>query len=90
MHGQDNCTITPVVSDSSANFIEGLVKDAESHGAKLMQQYKRQGNLIWPVLIDHVTAVRTLLCVLSTTPRLVPVDALHGSRLGASMGQGRI
>ena len=58
---QDNCTITPVVSDSSANFIEGLVKDAESKGAKLMQKYKREGNLIWPVLIDNVTSVSPLL-----------------------------
>ena len=52
-----------MVSDSSANFIEGLVKDAESKGAKLMQEYKRKGNLIWPVLIDNVTAVRALLPV---------------------------
>ncbi len=54
---QDNCTITPVISKSSADFIEGLVKDAEAKGAKLMQKYRREGNLIWPVLLDHVTPV---------------------------------
>ena len=54
---QDNCSITPVISKSSADFIEGLVKDAESKGAKLCQPYKREGNLIWPVLVDHVTPV---------------------------------
>lgn len=56
---QDDCAITPVISESSANFIEGLVKDAEKKGATLCQEYKRENNLIWPVLIDHVTAVCT-------------------------------
>ena len=54
---QDDCAITPVISESSANFIEGLVKDAQEKGAKLHQKYKRDNNLIWPVLIDHVTPV---------------------------------
>ncbi|CAK0773666.1 hypothetical protein CVIRNUC_004089 [Coccomyxa viridis] len=52
---EDNCTITPVISKSSADFIEGLVKDCEEKGAKLLQKYRREGNLIWPLLIDHVT-----------------------------------
>lgn len=55
---QDNATITPVISKSSADFIEGLVKDAEAKGAKLLQKYRREGNLIWPLLIDQVTPVR--------------------------------
>eukprot|EP00245_Coleochaete_scutata_P006407 TRINITY_DN20832_c0_g1_i1.p1 TRINITY_DN20832_c0_g1~~TRINITY_DN20832_c0_g1_i1.p1 ORF type:complete len:497 (-),score=133.70 TRINITY_DN20832_c0_g1_i1:562-2052(-) len=53
---EDDCDITPVVSESSANFIEGLVKDAEAKGATFCQEYKREGNLIWPLLLDHVTA----------------------------------
>jgi len=51
---EDDAQITPVVTESSANFIEGLVKDAEAKGATLCQPYKREGNLIWPVLLDHV------------------------------------
>lgn len=49
-----NSDITAVVSESSANFIEGLVIDAKEKGAKLCQEYKREGNLIWPLLVDHV------------------------------------
>ena len=56
---QDNAAITPVISKSSADFIEGLVKNAEDKGAKLLQPYKREGNLIWPLLIDNVTRVRS-------------------------------
>ena len=59
---QDNCTITPVISKSSADFIEGLVKDAEGKGAKLLQKYRREGNLIWPLLLDHVTPVSVQGC----------------------------
>lgn len=51
---EDDCDITPVVSESSANFIEGLVNDAKQKGATFCQEYKREGNLIWPLLLDHV------------------------------------
>ena len=33
--------ITPVVSESSANFIEGLVEDARAKGAKFLTPYRR-------------------------------------------------
>nr|XP_034895500.1 NADP-dependent glyceraldehyde-3-phosphate dehydrogenase isoform X1 [Populus alba] len=51
---EDDCDITPVVTESSANFIEGLVMDAKEKGATFCQQYKREGNLIWPLLLDNV------------------------------------
>ena len=51
---EDDCDITPVVSESSANFIEGLVLDAKEKGATFCQEYKREGNLIWPLLLDNV------------------------------------
>lgn len=51
---EDDSDITPVVSESSANFIEGLVMDAKQKGATFCQEYKREGNLIWPLLLDHV------------------------------------
>uniref|UniRef100_A0A061R8T4 NADP-dependent glyceraldehyde-3-phosphate dehydrogenase n=3 Tax=Tetraselmis sp. GSL018 TaxID=582737 RepID=A0A061R8T4_9CHLO len=52
---EDNCAITPVVSEASANFIEGLVKDAKEKGATLCQEWRREGNLIHPVFVDNVT-----------------------------------
>ncbi|KAJ0091471.1 hypothetical protein Patl1_12573 [Pistacia atlantica] len=51
---EDDCDITPVVTESSANFIEGLVMDAKEKGATCCQEYKREGNLIWPLLLDNV------------------------------------
>lgn len=51
---EDDCDITPVVSESSSNYIEGLVKDAKEKGATFCQEYRREGNLIWPLLLDNV------------------------------------
>lgn len=34
---EKNCDITPVVSESSANFIQGLVEDAKEKGATFHQ-----------------------------------------------------
>ncbi|KAK9818728.1 hypothetical protein WJX74_004674 [Apatococcus lobatus] len=53
---EDDAAITPVISESSANFIEGLVRDAEAKNATFVTPYKREKNLIWPTLIDNVTA----------------------------------
>ncbi|KAG1665963.1 hypothetical protein FOA52_003187 [Chlamydomonas sp. UWO 241] len=52
----DDCDITPVISESSANFIEGLVQDAQTKGATFLTPFKREGNLLWPTLLDNVTA----------------------------------
>jgi len=52
---EEDKDITPVISESSANFIEGLVHDARDKGATFLTEYKREGNLIWPTLLDNVT-----------------------------------
>ncbi|KAK4265360.1 hypothetical protein QN277_026422 [Acacia crassicarpa] len=52
---ENDCDITPVVSESSANFIEDLIIDAREKGATLCQEYRREGNLIWPLLLDNVS-----------------------------------
>jgi len=51
----DNADITPVIDDASADFIWGLIQDAQEKGAKALSPIKREGNLIWPGLFDHVT-----------------------------------
>nr|CAN63539.1 hypothetical protein VITISV_016625 [Vitis vinifera] len=51
---EDDCDITPVVTESSANFIEGLITDAKQKEATFCQEYKREGNLIYPLLLDNV------------------------------------
>lgn len=52
---EDNADITPVIDSGSADYIEGLAKDAEEKGAKAQTEFKREGNLIWPTIYDNVT-----------------------------------
>ncbi|PIA45784.1 hypothetical protein AQUCO_01600195v1 [Aquilegia coerulea] len=53
---EDDCDITPVVSETSSNYIEELVMDAKQKGVTMCQEFKREGNLIWPLLLDNVRA----------------------------------
>lgn len=51
----DNADITPVIDNASADFIWGLIKDAQEKEAQTLTPIKREGNLLWPVLFDQVT-----------------------------------
>lgn len=51
----DNADITPVIDSGSADYIEGLVRDAQEKGATELTPFKREDNLLWPTLFDHVT-----------------------------------
>ena len=51
----DNADITPVIDNASADFIWGLIDDAQEKGAQALTPIKREGNLLWPVLFDQVT-----------------------------------
>mmetsp|Transcript_13008 Transcript_13008/g.23136 ORF Transcript_13008/g.23136 Transcript_13008/m.23136 type:complete len:500 (-) Transcript_13008:217-1716(-) len=54
--GRADVDIVPVVSASSADFIEQLSIDAANKGAEFVTgPFRREGNLIWPSLIDKVT-----------------------------------
>ena len=54
-HPENNCDITAVIHRKSADYIEGLVMDAKVKGAVLIDEYRREGNLIYPLILDHVT-----------------------------------
>ena len=51
----DNADITPVIDNASADFIWGLIDDAQEKGAQALTPIKREDNLLWPVLFDQVT-----------------------------------
>jgi glyceraldehyde-3-phosphate dehydrogenase (NADP+) len=52
---EENADITALVSKASADFVQGLVEDAVKKGAVLKQPWRREDNLVWPCLVDHVT-----------------------------------
>lgn len=51
----EKTVIVPLISSASADFVEELIKDALDKGGKLLAGGKREGNTIYPTLIDHVT-----------------------------------
>lgn len=51
----DNADITPVIDNASADFIWGLIEDAQEKEVQALTPIKREGNLLWPVLFDQVT-----------------------------------
>ncbi|GGA60563.1 NADP-dependent glyceraldehyde-3-phosphate dehydrogenase [Ornithinibacillus halotolerans] len=51
---EDGNTVVPLIDTKSADFVEGLIKDAARQGAEVLTGNKREGNLIYPTLIDYV------------------------------------
>lgn len=47
--------IVPLIDTKSADFVEGLINDAVKLGGNLVVGGNRDGNLIYPTLIDNVT-----------------------------------
>lgn len=47
--------VVPLINDKAADFVWELMEDAKEKGAKLLTGGRREGNLIYPTLFDHVT-----------------------------------
>jgi len=51
----ENKTIGPLISSKQCDYVQGLINDALDKGATLKCGNKREGNIIWPTILDHVT-----------------------------------
>lgn len=52
---RDNAVIVPLINTHAADFVMSLIDDAVAKGALVLTGGARNGNLIEPTLIDHVT-----------------------------------
>lgn len=52
---EQDSTIVPLIDDKSADFVQSLVDDAIQKEATVVIGNKRERNLIYPTLLDHVT-----------------------------------
>ncbi|NHJ22542.1 MAG: NADP-dependent glyceraldehyde-3-phosphate dehydrogenase [Candidatus Lokiarchaeota archaeon] len=52
---EENATIGPLISSIQCDFVQGLIDDALEKGATLLCGNKREGNIMWPTLLDNVT-----------------------------------
>lgn len=54
-HPVDNAFITPIIDMKAADFVWDLIQDAKKAGATIITGDKKEANLIYPTLVDHVT-----------------------------------
>lgn len=47
--------IVPLINTKAADYVCDLIEDAKEQGAKILTGNKREGNLIYPTLVDYVT-----------------------------------
>lgn len=52
---RENKPIGPLISLKQAEFVQSLIDDALLKGATLLVGNKREGCMIWPTVLDHVT-----------------------------------
>lgn len=52
---RDNVTVSSLITLQQCEYVQGLIDDALAKGAKLMCGNKREGNMMWPTVLDHVT-----------------------------------
>ncbi len=50
-----NNTIGPLINSQQCEYVQGLIDDALEKGAMLKCGNKREGNIIWPTVLDGVT-----------------------------------
>lgn len=53
---EDNADITPLIDQGSADFVHGLIVEAIVNGAQVVTGNQRNGNLIYPTVLDHVSS----------------------------------
>ncbi len=52
---EDEAVIVPLIDENAADFVQSLIEDAIKKGATALTENKREENLIYPMLLDHVT-----------------------------------
>jgi glyceraldehyde-3-phosphate dehydrogenase (NADP+) len=52
---EEGVVITPLIDKKAADFVEQLIDDAIAKGGVPLTERRREGNLIYPVVFDHVT-----------------------------------
>ncbi|MFX1357222.1 MAG: NADP-dependent glyceraldehyde-3-phosphate dehydrogenase [Promethearchaeota archaeon] len=51
----ENKNIGPLIDSKQCDYVQSLIDDALEKGAKLLCGNKREGNIMWPTLLDNVT-----------------------------------
>jgi glyceraldehyde-3-phosphate dehydrogenase (NADP+) len=47
--------VVPLIDDKAADYVESLILESKEKGATILEGGNREGNLIYPTLVDNVT-----------------------------------
>ncbi|GHP14043.1 NADP-dependent glyceraldehyde-3-phosphate dehydrogenase [Lentilactobacillus fungorum] len=72
----NDSTIVPLIDNKAADFVQGLIDDALDKGATLVTGNQRDGNLLAPTLLDHVTQEMEIAWVEPFGP-VLPIIRVH-------------
>ena len=53
---EENAAIGPLINSKQCNYVQGLIDDALEKGGTLIYGNKREGNIMWPTLLDNITS----------------------------------
>lgn len=48
----ENAVMGPLIDEKSANYIEEVYRDAVDKGARPLTEFRREGNYVWPLLLE--------------------------------------
>ena len=52
---EDDCEVTALIDRNAADNAEALAMDAKQKGAQWLMEFRRDGNLVYPLVVDRVT-----------------------------------
>jgi glyceraldehyde-3-phosphate dehydrogenase (NADP+) len=55
LNTEDALEVVPLINQKSADYVESLIADAKEKGAKILCGGTREGNLLYPTVLDYVT-----------------------------------
>jgi acyl-CoA reductase-like NAD-dependent aldehyde dehydrogenase len=58
----ESTDVGPLIDEQRAKAVEGLVTDAVADGARLLTPLRREGALLWPVVLADAPARSTVVC----------------------------
>jgi acyl-CoA reductase-like NAD-dependent aldehyde dehydrogenase len=57
-----DCDVGPMISDEAADRAESWIRDALAEGAKALTPVRREGRLVWPVVLTETRPEMNVMC----------------------------
>ena len=81
---EDDCVVTPLISTQAADFVWDMINEAISQGAVSLTPLRREGNLVYPVVLDYVTRDMRVAWEEPFGP-VLPIIRIDGSEEGVAL-----